>query len=195
MKGLYSCLSNKEKLLGRKLSSSRGDILFHENDACHYVGLIIKGEIAITSISYEGKEVIFNLLHDDDLFGHNLLFSSSPFYKGDVIAKSPSLDLILYKKEEFVSLLSSNKDFLEAYLNKISDNMKLLNQKVKLLSFSDLEERFFYYLHYKRNKIDPLNISTLAKELRCERETLSRLISKLQKENKILRNGKAIEKA
>ena len=188
-------MSNEEKLLGRKLSSSRGESLFHENDACHYVGLIIQGEVAITSISYEGKEVIFNLLHDDDLFGHNLLFSSSPFYKGDVIVKSSSLDLILYKKEEFISLLSSNKDFLEAYLNKTSDNMKLLNQKVKLLSFSDLEERFFYYLHIKKNKIDPLNISTLAKELRCERETLSRLISKLERESKILRKGKAIEKA
>ena len=54
-----------------------------------------------------------------------------------------------------------------------------LNDKIKLLSFKNIEERFIYYLYLNNNEITFSSITNLASLLNIERETLSRLISKL----------------
>ena len=69
--------------------------------------------------------------------------------------------------------------FLKAYLRLQSDNAKSLNDKIKLLSFKNIEERFIYYLYLNNNEITFSSITNLASLLNIERETLSRLISKL----------------
>ena len=192
MRNLLDKLSKEEIKQVKIVSLTKEQILFHEGDLCECVGVVLEGEIEITSYSYGGKEIIFNHLYSGMVFGNNLIFSSNPIYKGSIIAKKPSKVGLIYKKT-LMSLLKTNDDFLLEYLLYQSDMGKDLNSKIKLLSLDNAEERFFYYAHTQNNVITYSSITKLATTLSLQRETLSRLISKLVKEKKILKDKHTIK--
>ena len=94
-------------------------------------------------------------------------------------------------KKNLLILLEENEEFLEKYLSVQADFSKALNFKIKLLSLSSAEERLMYFLK-KKGTYTYDSVSSFAETLYLSREALSRLISKLVKEKKILKNGKTI---
>ena len=80
---------------------------------------------------------------------------------------------------------------MENYLSLQADFSKTLNFKIKLLSLSSAEERLIYFLKEKQ-PYRYQSITSLANELYLSRETLSRLVSKMEKEGLILKNGKTL---
>ena len=125
------------------------------------------------------------------MFGNNLLFSSNPHYKGNVIAATDTR-LVLIKKEALLDIFKTNQKFLIQYLQITADFSKYLNRQIKILSFDNAEDRLLYCLQENRRiKFD--SVSDLARMLFLSREALSRLITRLQKERKIIRRGNIIE--
>ncbi|MCR4911836.1 MAG: Crp/Fnr family transcriptional regulator [Bacilli bacterium] len=185
----------KEEIQNLKIVEvKKGDTLFFEDEICKNVGLVIKGEIRIVSFLEDGREIIYNVLADGEMFGNNLIFSSSPNYRGDVIAQEDSL-LYLLSKEDLLSLLKTNNEFLEAYLWTQAESGKQMNLKIKLLTFINAEDRLLYYLQINHSKIRYKSISDLAKTLYLSREVLSRLIHKLEKDGVIYIRDKTIVKS
>ena len=175
---LLNVLSKKEHQMVKGYQIAKGNIIFHEGDVCESIGIIISGKIDIVSYSFQGKELLINSLKAGDIFGNNLLFSSSPIYKGDVIAKEKCV-VAFINKENLVYLLQNNSEFLDLYLQAQSDKAKLLTARIQLLSFPNAEERLFYYASRNHNIIDFKNVTTLAATLGVQRETLSRLLTNL----------------
>lgn len=192
MNNLLQTLTKEELKSIKIVSLNKEQILFHEGDKCECVGVVIEGEIEITSYSFEGKEIIFTHLYNGMIFGNNLIFSSEPIYKGSIIAKKSAKVALIYKKT-LISLLKTNDDFMLIYLQYQSDMGKDLNAKIKLLSLDSAEERFLYYLHSKKGTINYSSITKLASEVSLQRETLSRLITKLVKEKKIKKDNHLIK--
>lgn len=184
MKTIIELLSLEERKLTKTVSLKKDEILFHEDDICGYVGIVIEGNISISSYSYHGNEIVYNQLTNGSVFGNNLIFSTDPRYKGDVISKT-KCKVVLINKNNLVKLLQSNAEFLNKYLEIQSEFSKQLNTKIKLLSFDSAEERFLYYLYINDNKIEYKTITNLANTLYMKRETLSRLISKLEKDGQV----------
>ena len=166
---------------------SKNTTLFREGENCEMISMVVSGEIKISSYSFEGEELIYNVLKSNEIFGNNLIFSDEPFYKGDVVATKESV-IASIKRENLLKILQSNKEFLMLYLNIHSNFSKKLNSTIKLLSFNKAEERFIFYLHENNNVIQIKSIVALASILHLQRETLSRIISKLEKENVIKRS-------
>ncbi len=189
MKNLYATLTLKERTSLKFISLKRGEVLFQENDLCEYIGIVITGQIQISSYSLKGNEVIYNVLENGDIFGNNLIFSSSPYYRGEVVAKVTTY-LALIRKDQLIALLQKNKEFLITYLSISSDFTKSMNAQLKLLSFSSPEDRLYFLFHLGEDVIYYKSISSLAKTLFVSRETLHRLITKLEKENKIIKDSK-----
>lgn len=187
---LSTLKSSQIKLINTK-SYKKGTVLFRENDKCESIGIIIKGHISIVSYLIDGNEIIYNTLKENDIFGNNLIFSSHPYYKGNIIVDKDS-EIAIIKKEELINLLSKNTGFLIEYLKIQSNFGKSLNNKIKLLSIDSAEERFYFYMHEHNNVIEYQSISDLAKQIYLKRETLSRLISKLVKQKKIKKESKYI---
>ena len=175
---LLNVLSKKEHQLVKGYQIAKGNIIFHEGDACESIGIIISGKVDIVSYSFQGREMLINSLKAGELFGNNLIFSSSPVYKGDVIAKEKAV-IAFINKEDLVTLLQNNKEFLELYLQAQSDKAKLLTARIQLLSFPNAEERLFYYASKNHNVIEYKNVTTLAATIGVQRETLSRLLTSL----------------
>ena len=63
-----------------------------------------------------------------------------------------------------------------------------------MLSFSSAEERFKFYLHENKGEISYHTVTDLADILHLKRETLSRVLTNLEKENVIKRSPHKIVK-
>ena len=182
--------SQKKYLSIQKLK--KVSTLFYENDICNCIGIILEGKLSIVSYLENGDEVVFNTLYTNDIFGNNLVFSSTPYYKGNIITNEDSV-VALIKKKDLLTLLKKNEAFLIEYQRIHSNFTKNLNNKIKLLSMTSAEERLYFYLHENKNIIEFKSITVLAKELYLQRETLSRLITKLTKKNKIIKSRNMIK--
>ena len=181
---LLNVLSKKEHQLVKGYQIAKGNTVYHEGDLCESIGIVVSGKVDIISYSFEGKEQIINSLKAGEIFGNNLLFSSEPIYRGDVIAKEKSV-IAFINKDNLVYLLQNNKEFLDLYLQAQSDKAKALTARIQLLSFTNAEERLFYYASKNNNVITFKNITTLASYLGVQRETLSRLLTVLIKKHLI----------
>ena len=190
---ILQTLSKDEQKLLEVKTLNKGAFLFREGQLCTQIAIVVSGQVKISSINYSGSEVVFNVLENGELFGNNLIFSDNPTYIGDVITLKDSV-VVLIKKENLENILQSNKEFLLAYLNIQSNFGKKLNSTIKMLSFSSAEERFKFYLRENNNEISYRTVTELADILHLKRETLSRVLTKLEKENAIKRSPHKIVK-
>ena len=183
---IIDLLTEQEKNYLIYKSFKEDEVLFYENDVCNTLGVVIEGELKISSFTFEGNEIIYNELVRGSVFGNNLLFSKDNRYKGDIRATSKGKVAII-KKDNLVKLLTGNEKFLKEYLSIQSDFARSLNSKIKLLSFTNAKERLLYYLFINNNHVKYKSITGLSKNLYLTREATSRLISTLVKENIIIK--------
>ncbi len=181
---LLQVLSKKEHKLVNGYQVTKNSVIAHEGDVCENIGIIVSGKVDIISYAFKGKEMLLNSLKAGDVFGNNLLFSSDPIYRGDVVAKEKCV-IAFINKENLVYLLQNNQDFLNLYLQAQSDFGKSLNARIQLLSFTNAEERLFYYASKNDNIIIFKNVTALAAQIGIQRETLSRLLTSLVKRHLI----------
>ena len=190
---ILSTLTKEEQKLLEVKTLNRGEFLFREGQLCTNVAIVVSGQVKISSMNYSGSEVVFNVLNKGEMFGNNLIFSNEQTYKGDVVALKDST-IVLIRKDSLENILQSNKQFLLMYLNIQSNFGKKLNSTIKMLSFASAEDRFNYYLHESKGEIDFTTVTELADILHLKRETLSRVLTKLEKENAIRRSSHKIVK-
>ena len=181
---LLNILNKEEHKLVKGYQIAKNNVIFHEGETCDSIGIIISGKVDIISYSFEGKELLLNSLKAGEIFGNNLIFSSEPIYRGDVIAQEKSVVAII-NKDNLVYLLQNNKEFLNLYLKAQSDKAKLLTARIQLLSLVNAEERLFYYASKNDNVIVYKNVTALAATIGVQRETLSRLLTSLIKRHLI----------
>lgn len=189
---IYKTLTENEKKLLRHRFLRKNEIAYHEGDLCTSICIVLKGAFDIISYSYKGKQILYNSVKTEEMFGNNLILSSEPYYRGNVIAKKES-EIAIIEQPTFLYLMKNNEAFLKEYLKVQSEFGKSLNAKIKLLSFSLAEERLNYYLLMHGGVVTYKYITNLAEQLNLTREVLSRLLSKLEKEGKIKRSNKTIE--
>ena len=188
---IIDLLTEQEKKYLETISFKEDEILFYEDDICHSLGIVLEGELKISSFTFEGNEIVYNELVRGSVFGNNLLFSKDNKYKGDIRATSKG-KIAIIKKDNLLKLLTSNEEFLKEYLSIQSDFAKTLNAKIKLLSFNNAKERLLYYLFINNNRVKYRSITGLSKNLNLTREATSRLISTLEKEKIIIKKNHEI---
>ncbi len=174
-----------------KISSYKaGDIIYREGEVCSSLGYILKGKINISTISEEESEETISVINEGGFFGHFLMFQDKKKYLGDINV-SVSSKIVFISKTLLLNLLTNDKEFLEAYLSIITNESFLVKQQVKLLSHKKSIDRVIYYLKTNsiNNHIEIKSITLLSKKVNLPRETVSRMISKLIKENKLIKKG------
>ena len=181
---ILNYLNPKQLERFRKKSYKKGEILFHERDYCDEISFVIKGEIRISSYSLSGSEIVYNVIKSGGIFGNNLAFSSRKEYRGNVIGGQDG-EILIAKLDDLLEILQENKEFLNAYLQIEADTVKELNSKLKINSFGGAEERLDYLFYINNGSIKFSGVSNLARELFLSREATSRLIHRLEKEQKI----------
>lgn len=188
---MYRLLDNKQLKNIKTKQYHQGQIICKENDICHYAGLLKSGQIIIKSFSESGKEIVYNIINEGEMFGNNLLFSQDKHYLGDVIAAT-DCEILQINEAQLISILKNNALFLKAYLINQANNAKKLQTRINMLSLNNARDRLIYYFEINHYQIAYKNITLLANELSLQRETLSRLINKMLKEKKIIKQGNTL---
>ena len=193
MNKLIQLITEEEKKYVKKVVLSKGETLFYENDRCENIGIVDKGEVRIVSYQENGQEIVYNIISKGMMFGNNLIFSTEPFYRGDVVANEIS-EVYLINKQDLKTILKENEQFLEEYLRMQSDFGKSLNLRIKILTFNNAEDRILFLLNVNNDNLKIKSISDLAKTLNLTREATSRSLHKLEKSGVIIIEGKIIKK-
>lgn len=161
----------------------KGSIIFNEGDTCNTLGLILEGEVHISTLTNNDKEYIISSLVKNDMFGENLLFNPNKEYLGDCIAITDTK--ILFIEKDNLSKLFENKTILENYLTLTSIKNTKLRNTLKLYSQKSITDRIMFYLISEQKKVNsniiPINgKETLAKLLNIPRPSLSRELINLK---------------
>ena len=167
---------------------SPNTLLFHEGEECRHLGIILKGELIISTLTSLDKEYIINILNKNGIFGDTLLFSDKTLYLGDGIINKEAE--ILFISKELLLEMFKDQTFLLNFLSIIAKKSTDLRNRLKLLSHKSIEERILFYLdtekkRLKTNKIPIKSKEALAQLLNIPRPSLSRELIKLKEKGLI----------
>ena len=64
---ILKSLSNDESNLIKYINIKKNETLFEEDSICNNIGIVIDGRLSINSYSYNGKEIIYSLIDENEL--------------------------------------------------------------------------------------------------------------------------------
>ena len=174
----------------------KGEVIYHENDNCETIALVLKGEVVATQSFSDGHDKIIRTIKKGDVIGLSLIFSSNPQYKATFTITTKTSKLILIKKSELLAIMAQNSSLNQRILRYISDYSITQSNHIKLLSCKFIRKKICSYLYneykYHNNLEFEIEYSKtdLAAFLNAERPSLSTEISRLSKEGIIFNENK-----
>jgi CRP/FNR family transcriptional regulator, cyclic AMP receptor protein len=180
---------------------AKDDVIFHADESGDVFCLIREGQVKVTMISPEGKEIILSLLGPGDFFGEMSLIDDEP-RSATVVATEP-LELITIWRSDFLQILSENFGLTKKVLAELSHRLRTASNRIESLATMDVYgrlARFFLDLARDSGKIldngyvavtRPTH-QAIANMIGTSRETVSRLIHDLMRQNLLLSEGKTI---
>lgn len=180
---------------------AKDDVIFHAEETGDVFCLIREGRVKVTMTSPEGKEIILSTLGPGDFFGEMALLDNEP-RSATVIATEP-LELVTIWRGDFLQILADNFSITRKVLAEISRRLRSASNRIESLATMDVYgrlARYFLELAAQQGKIlDNGYVSvvrpthqSIANTIGTSRETVSRLIHDLMKQNLLLSEGKTI---
>ncbi len=187
---IYGSLSSERILLSDKA------ILFLEGEPMKQIYSIDHGFIKMSKFLENGDEYIIGVLGPGDYIALLALLQGKETYIASATCLS-DVELRVLEKEEVLKAYQSNPLFKDMCLNCAITRTNLFHNQMLVSANTDIKEKIimilknlsikFGYVDHKRMIIDlPFSKSVLANIINVRRETLSRYLSILQKENIIL---------
>lgn len=178
------------------ISYKKNEMIVNEGDICINIGFLLEGSLSVSNTLPNFNESIIQVLNKGDVFGENLIFSDNPYYPGNIYANN-NCQIAFISKNNFLNLLSSNTIFRDYYITLLSKKFISMQERIKVLSQNSLYNKVLFYFemisqktHSKSIKIK--SIDYISKYLNAPRPSVSRVISKLIEDNKIIKNKKII---
>jgi CRP/FNR family transcriptional regulator, cyclic AMP receptor protein len=203
---LFSCLSSMDRtaicriMLHKKFS--QGETIVHEDDdEGQTFFVIVSGRVHVAVITSEGKSAILATLKPGDFFGEMAILDGEP-RSASVIASEDCTLLMLYRKM-FLDILQRYPKITIQMLVEMSRRIRRANKHINTLSLMSVYGRVADVLlqltkdqgQRVREMIVIPNRPThqvIADMAGTSRETVSRILSQLQKKHYIVIDGKKL---
>jgi CRP/FNR family transcriptional regulator len=176
----------------------KGQNIFSEGDDGTGFYVIISGRVKIFKLSSEGKEQILHILGPGEPFGEVAVFAGQHF-PANAEAMEESR-ILFFPRNSFIDLIKKNPSLAMNMLAVLSKRLRRFTHLIDDLSLKEVPGRLSAYLLYlsereKGSSNLELNItkSQLASLLGTIPETLSRILSKMVKQNLIELDGPRIK--
>ncbi len=168
----------------------KGEYIFHEGDDGDGFYVVADGQVKIFKVSLEGKEQILHIFGPAEPFGEVPVFSGQSFpANAESIAES---HLLYFPRTAIVELITENPSVALNMLAVLSMRLRQFTVQIENLSLKEVPARLAGYLIYLAEEQGAedsvtLDISKgqLASLLGTIPETLSRIFSKMTRENLI----------
>jgi len=180
---------------------AKDDVVFHADESGDVFCLIKEGKVKVTMISPEGKEIILSMMGSGDFFGEMALVDNEP--RSATVIATESLELVTIWRSDFLQILSENFGITKKVLAELSRRLRSASNRIESLATMDVYgrlARFLLDLARQNGKVldngyvavsRPTHQS-IANMIGTSRETVSRLIHDLMKQNLLLSEGKMI---
>lgn len=197
---LFSVLTQEdkeflEKHVKRK-TYKKGEVIFTPLDLCDHLSVILQGEVKLCKYSVDGQEQILSFLGRGDVYGEAIVFQGD-HYVVTVIAERDTIVEMIHR-EELLTLTQRNKNFTLAFFRELTRKIKLLNNKVEMLSLKNIKQKIASYLlslskEQKSSTVKlPHSKQKIAFLLGTSREVLSRNFSEMEKEGYLQSKGRKV---
>lgn len=172
------------------------DTLFNENEKADYFYYVISGNIKLSKINLDGKEMIIRIVHSNEIFAEAMLYGRNTYpVNSTAINKTYLLAINI---SGFKELCYTNQEFILKLFVIMSHQLRYFVDRINDLSSSDTTSRLLKYLHKLKEKTGsstitlPIPKRDLAMLLGAAPETISRIFTKLQNDGFISFNSKEI---
>jgi CRP/FNR family transcriptional regulator len=183
-----------------RISLPAGATIFHEGDNPNGVLILRKGRAKVTMNSEEGRTIILYLAAPGELLGLSSVISGSPRQVSSIAIEPCDLDLI--HREGFLDFLNRHEDQFRAALDELAQQHTCILSAIRRLSLAPSLlanlARFLLGLNCPETKPQTNRISLrltqeeIAQQLGTTRESVTRTLSKLRRNNIIEQRGHTI---
>lgn len=172
-------------------SFNKNDYITTIGDEFRSIGILLKGEATISKENAAGNRSVMSVIHEGDLFGEVVAFSSQSKWPATVQAQSPCEVFFLAKGKilnQCRSLCPWHRMLIQNFLRILSEKALILNKKVEYLTIKSIRGKISTYLldQYnqkgKKSFVLPLNRNELADFLNVSRPSLSREMAHMKQE-------------
>lgn len=172
-------------------SHPRGTVLAHEGDAINEVLIIRSGRVKTCHIDISGDEHILDILHERQAIWHGM-FLRDHTYQYDIVALS-DVSLCRISRSDFMEVLRRSPETAMYLIEMLSTELQDANEKSFLLSIRSPEERIAAFLLFRDARavgsIIEMKLDDIAASIGLRPETISRYLSRMEKEKLIRREG------
>ena len=173
------------------LAEEEGDTLF----------ILKEGHVKVSIVSEEGREVILSLLGPGSVFGELSLLDGKP-RSANVVATEET-DLLMLRRADFLQLIYKTPQIATALLAELATRMRKTDRQIEGLALLDVTSRISDTLlqlatEQGAETTDGVTIESrptqqeLANMSGTTRETVSRVLKRLESQGYINRNGRKI---
>ena len=189
----------EEKMVTRRYEN--GNYIFLEDSEGEQCFFVAKGSVKVTRLSKDGREVILTMLNAGDFFGEMSLLDGES-RSANVIALEET-EVLTLNREDFLVVLHDYPTIAIQLVKEMAGRLRKSDRQIASLSLSDAEKRITMCIIrfaddqgvIKNGKVSitktPIQ-QDIANMAGTSRETVSRALSILEKENLIERNGREL---
>lgn len=170
--------------------------LFNENEKADFFYYVINGNIKLSKISHDGKEIIIRIVHNNEIFAEAVLYGRNTYPVNAVSINKTYL--LAISISGFKELCFTNQEFMLKLFITMSHQLRYFVDMVNDLTSADTTSRLLKYLYNLKEKTGsstitlPISKRDLSMLLGAAPETVSRIFTKLQNDGVIYFNGKEI---
>ncbi len=182
-------------------SYRRGELIVRQGQPGESFFVIVRGRVAVTILSPEGREVVVGTLSEGDHFGEMALVDDEP--RSATVVAQERADLAVLSRDVFFDLLRSNFTLTRALLRSFSRRLRRANATIEGLASLDVKSRlarYFRELAAARGRkagggwavvVRPAQ-REIADTIGSSRETVSRTMSQMAEEQLIIPKGRVV---
>ena len=178
-----------------------GNYIFLEDSEGEQCFFVLKGSVKVTRLSKDGREVILAMLNEGDFFGEMSLLDGES-RSANVIALEKTKVLTL-DRNDFIAVVNDFPQIAVQLLKELARRLRKSDRQIASLSLSDAEKRIALCIIrfadeqgvIQNGKVSipktPIQ-QEIANMAGTSRETVSRALGLLEKEDLIERNGREL---
>lgn len=126
--------TDKEKRAYRKK-----DLLYAEGNYPRGIFFITAGKVKTCKFNEEGKEYVTGLFKEGDFIGYSALLEETAY--ADAAMAMEDAEAVIIPKEEFFSLLYSNRDVAGKFIKMLSGNVAEMENRLIRLAYNSVRKR------------------------------------------------------
>jgi CRP-like cAMP-binding protein len=125
-------------------SAKAGEVIYRAGDAADYMGALLSGRVRICVPSYDGREVLLNLIERGRVFGETSVLDGLPRHINAIADEDCSY--LVIRRDDFLPILFQYPDAMFRVVNVLCHRTRLYVDKIEQFALLDLPTRLAYSL-------------------------------------------------